>query len=95
MKFRPIRDKVVIKQRDAEKITPSGLHIAGGDRPLKGDVIAVGPGRYIDDNTFVETKVKVGDVVIFGKDAGDEVEFDFDESVLVLREAQILAVVDE
>lgn len=67
MILRPIHDKVVIKQRDAEKVSPGGIHIAGEhEKPSKGDVIAVGPGRYLGD-VLIEPTVKEGDVVIFGK----------------------------
>lgn len=94
MKFRPLKDNIVIEQREADKVSEGGIHMAGAkEKPLKGDVIATGPGRYIG-NVFVETIVQVGDVVLFGNNAGEQVEVDFDTLVLIMKEAEILAVVD-
>ena len=95
MILRPIHDKVVIKQHDVEKVSPGGIHIAGEhEKPSKGDVIAVGPGRYLGD-VLIEPTVKEGDVVIFGTNAGDEVEVDNDTTYVVMREREILAIIDE
>ena len=95
MKLRPIQDRVIIKQRDAKTVSDGGIHIAGeAEKPLKGEVLAVGPGRWLE-NVFIEPNVKEGDVVIFGKSAGEEVEIDDDTKLLVLRETEILAVLDE
>ena len=95
MKLRPIQDRVIVKQRDAEEMTEGGIVVAGQqEKPMKGDVIAVGPGRYLESKLIPPT-VKVGDVVLFGKNAGEEVKLDDDNTVLVLHEPEILAVLDE
>ena len=96
-KLRPIQNKVVIKRHDAEKVTEGGIHLAPGavEKPLKGTVIAVGPGQWLGDNEkFVETVVKKGDVVIFGERAGETVEVD-DIEYLVMPEHMILAVISD
>lgn len=94
MNLRPIQDKVVVKQREADSVSPGGIVIAGKQqKPMKGDVVAVGPGRYIGDH-FIENTLKVGDVVLFGKNAGEEVEVD-DDTFVVIREREILATLTE
>ena len=95
MNLRPIQDRVIIKQREADAVSEGGIHLAGeAEKPLKGDVISVGPGRWFE-SVFIEPAVKEGDVVIFGKSAGEEVEIDDDTTLLVLRETEILAILDE
>jgi chaperonin GroES len=96
MKLRPLHDKIIVKQRDAEEISEGGILIVGTqEKPRKGDVLAVGPGRYLETGDFVDTKVQVGDVVLFGGRAGEEVQIDEKTTLLVLREPEILAIVDE
>lgn len=95
MTFRPLHDKVIVKQRDAEKVSDGGIVIAGTpDKPFKGDVLAVGPGRYLDTGEQIPLTVSVGDVVIFGQRSGEELEVE-NETILCLRESEILAVIDE
>ncbi len=97
MILRPLHDKVIVKQRDVEEVSLGGILIAGKtEKPLKGDVVAVGPGRYLGD-VFIKTTLKIGDVVIFGNNTGEELDEDTLNpiSLIVMREREILAVIDE
>lgn len=87
MAIQPLSDRVLIKPAVAEQKTASGIIIpdSAKEKPLKGDVIAVGPGTK--DETM---QVKVGDAVLFGKYAGTELELD-GEKLLIMRQSDILA----
>lgn len=94
IKLRPIHDRVIVKQHEV-KTTPSGIVLAKTtDKPLKGTVIAVGPGRWLSTQ-FIESTLNPGDVVLFGKSVGEEVELDNEMTILVMHESEILATVDE
>lgn len=94
IKLRPIHDRVFVKQHEL-KVSQGGIVLAGTtDKPLKGTVVAVGPGRWLDTQ-FVETSVKPGDVVIFGKSVGEELKLDDETTFLVLSESQILATIND
>ena len=95
IKLRPLADRVFVKQHDIQEQSEGGIVLAGGkDKPLMGTVIEAGPGYWLADK-FVETTVKPGDIVLFGKSAGEEVEVEHDVTVLVLYENEILATLDE
>ena len=89
MNIKPLADRVLIQPVPAEEVTVSGIIIpdSAKDKPLKGTVLAVGPGTK--DETM---QVKEGDVVLYGKYAGTELEID-NETVIIMRQADILAVV--
>lgn len=93
--FRPIDDQVLVRRHAAEKTTASGLAIPGTaeERPLEGTVLAVGPGKRLDDDRRLTPTVKAGDHVVFRKYGGTEVRFDGAEC-LVIREEEILGVVE-
>ncbi len=94
MILKPTHDKVIVKRRDSNKVSRGGIVIVSEhEKPSKGDVVAVGPGRYLGE-TLIETTLKEGDVVIFGENAGDEVEVD-DTTYVVMNEREVLAVIDE
>ncbi len=95
MKIRPLHDRVVIKRMDEEKTSPGGIVIpdSATEKPVKGEVIAVGNGKINDDGKATPLDVKVGDIVLFGKYSGTEVKLDSDELV-VMREDDIMAVID-
>ncbi len=95
MKFRPLQDRVLLKRDEADERSKGGIIIPDNAKeiPAKGTVMAVGPGRLDEQGRFVETQVKVGDVVLFGKYAGTEVKVD-GEDRLVVREEDILAVLE-
>ena len=81
--MRPLADRVVLKPIQAEEKTK--------DKPQEGEVIAVGPGRILDNGTKITPEVKVGDRVIYSKYSGSEVKIDGEE-YLIVRESDILAV---
>lgn len=93
MNLKPLGDRVIIKQDDAEQTTASGLYIASEtkEKPSSGQVLAVGEGKRADDGTIVPMPVKVGDHVVYSKYAGMEVENE-GEKVVVLRADDIFAI---
>jgi chaperonin GroES len=95
MKFRPLYDRVLIKRVEAESRLASGLILpdTAKEKPLEGEVVAVGNGKRLDDGTTRPLTVKAGDRIIFGKYTGDEVKIDGEEHV-ILTESDILCVVE-
>ena len=95
-KLRPLHDRVIVKRLDQETKTASGLIIpdAAAEKPDQGQVLAVGNGKVLEDGKVRPLEVKVGDRVLFGKYSGQAVKIDGDE-VLVMREEDILAVVEK
>ena len=94
VKLRPLDDRVVVQQVSAEETTAGGIVLpdAAQEKPQKGKVIAVGPGRLLDSGERSSVGVTKGDTVIFGKYGGTEIEVDGKE-VKILRESDILAKV--
>ena len=94
MKLKPLADRVVLKRIEAEETTESGLILTSSaqEKPQVYEVIAVGPGGFIDGNE-IEMEVEVGDHVITGKYTGTEVKVDGEEYTIV-RQSDILAVVE-
>ena len=94
MKLKPLADRVIIKQIEAEETTKSGiiLSTAAQEKPQLFEVIAVGPGGIVDGNK-VEMSVKVGDRVITGKYSGTEVKVD-NETYTIVRQNDILAIAE-
>ena len=95
MKIRPLNDRVVIKRMEEEKASPGGIIIpdSATEKPIKGEVVAVGNGKIQDNGNVQPLDVKVGDTVLFGKYSGTEVMIDSDELV-VMKEDDIMAVID-
>lgn len=95
MKIRPLHDRVVIKRVEEEETTESGLYIpdTAKEKPIQGDVMAVGDGKILDNGEKRPMAVKEGDRVIFAKYAGTEVEVGGQE-VLVMREDDIMGVIE-
>ncbi len=96
MKLRPLHDRVIVKRLEEEKTSPGGIVIpdTASEKPQKGEVIAVGSGRVLDNGEVRPLSVKVGDRVLFGKYAGSEVVID-DQELLVMREDDIMAIIEE
>jgi chaperonin GroES len=94
-KIRPLHDRVIVKREEEERKTPGGIVIpdSAGEKPSKGRVLAVGNGKILEDGKVRPLDVKVGDKVLFGKYSGTEVKVDGDD-VLVMREEDLLAVID-
>jgi chaperonin GroES len=94
MKMKPLADRVVIKPSPADEKTKGGIILpdTAKEKPVVGEVVAVGPGKFSDDGKKVSMEVKVGDKVLYGKYSGTEVTYDGVE-YLIMREADIFAVV--
>jgi chaperonin GroES len=94
MKIRPLGDRVVIKRLEAEETTKSGIVLPGAakEKPQEAEVIAVGPGGFVDGKE-VKMEVKVGDKVLFSKYSGNEVKLDGEEYT-ILKQDDILGIVE-
>lgn len=94
MKMKPLADRVVIKPSPAEEKTKGGIILpdTAKEKPVMGEVVAVGPGKVADDGKKIAPEVKVGDKVLYGKYSGTEVTVEGDE-YLIMREADIFAIV--
>lgn len=95
MKIEPLYDKVVIKPLSKEETTASGIVLpdtVDAEKPMQGEVVAVGPGKRLDSGEVATPSVKAGDTVLFTKYAPDEVEVD-GEDYLVIDEDKILGIV--
>lgn len=95
MNLKPLGDRVILKQDEAEVTTASGLFLASDakEKPQTGTIIAVGEGKMDKDGKLLPMPVKVGDKVIYGKFGGTEVTLD-GENVLILRADDIYAIVE-
>ena len=95
MKLVPLGDRVVIKELVAEETTKSGIVLPGQakEKPQQAEVIAVGPGGVVDGKEVV-MQVKPGDKVIYSKYSGTEVKLDEDESLIIVKQSDILAIIE-
>lgn len=96
MNIRPLEDRLVVKQAEAETKTASGIVLPEGaaEKPTRGKVISVGPGKMLDNGQRAPIGVKAGDEVYYGKYAGTEVKV-ADEKFVILRESDLLGVVEK
>jgi len=96
MKLRPLDDRVVIKQSEAEEKTTGGIILpdTAKEKPQTGKIIAIGPGKLLDDGKRSKMSVKKNDRVIYGKYMGNEVELD-GEKYVILRESDLLGIVEK
>lgn len=94
MKLKPLGDRVVIKQLEAEEKTKSGIVLPGQakEKPQEAEIVAVGPGGVVDGKE-IKMEVKVGDKIIYSKYAGTEVKIDKDEYIII-KQSDILAIVE-
>jgi len=95
MGFRPLHDRVVVKRIDAEEKTAGGIIIpdTAKEKPMQGEVVAVGPGARNEKGELVALDVKTGDTVLFGKWSGTEVKID-GQDLLIMKESDILGIVE-
>jgi chaperonin GroES len=95
MKFRPLHDRVVIRRIDAEEKTTGGIIIpdTAKEKPMEGEVIAVGPGARNEEGEIVALDVKSGDRILFGKWSGTEVKLDGEE-LLIMKESDIMGIIE-
>ena len=96
LNLKPLGDRVVVDPVEKEERTASGIILpeTAKEKPQEGEIIAVGPGRRDDDGKLVPMDVKKGDVVLYAKYAGTEVKLE-DKKVLILKESDILAIVEK
>jgi chaperonin GroES len=96
MKFRPLHDRVFVKRVEEEQKTKGGIIIpdTAKEKPMQGEVLAVGPGVRNDKGELVALDVQVGDRILFGKWSGTEVKIDGDE-LLIMKESDIMGILEE
>jgi chaperonin GroES len=96
LNIKPLADRLVVKPLEEEEVTPSGIVLpeTAKEKPQKGEVLAVGPGARDDEGERVAMDVAIGDKVLFTKYAGTEIKIDGDK-LLILRESDILAIIEE
>src|SRR5438045_8112701 len=96
MEFRPLHDRVVIRRVEAEEKTSGGIIIpdTAREKPMEGEVVAVGPGARGEDGKIQPLDVKAGDRVLFGKWSGTEVKLD-GEDLIIMKESDIMGVLDQ
>jgi chaperonin GroES len=95
LKLKPLADRVIVKQVEAEEKTKSGIYLpdAAKEKPTQGKVIAVGPGKLDDKGKRMEIGLRNGDIVYYGKYSGTEVEVN-NEKFVILRETDVLGVLE-
>ena len=95
MNIRPLQDRVIIKRMEEEKMSSGGIVIpdSATEKPIKGEVVAVGNGLVLDNGEVRPLDLKVGDKVLFGKYSGTEVKLDGEE-LLVMKEDDVMAVLE-
>ncbi|MEM7280363.1 MAG: co-chaperone GroES [Pseudomonadota bacterium] len=95
MKIRPLHDRVIIKRMEEETLSPGGIVIpdSATEKPIRGEVVAVGNGKILENGEVRNLDLKVGDRVLFGKYGGTEVKIDGEE-LLVMREEDVMAVLE-
>jgi chaperonin GroES len=95
MKIRPLHDRVIVRRMEEERTTAGGIVIpdSATEKPVQGEIIAVGNGKILDNGEVRALELKAGDKVLFGKYAGNEVKIDGEE-LLVMREEDIMGVIE-
>tara|TARA_B100000405_G_C16602543_1_gene380985 strand:+ start:287 stop:574 length:288 start_codon:yes stop_codon:yes gene_type:complete len=95
MAVKPLEDRILVRPLVAEDKTASGIYLpeSAKEKPMRGTVVAMGPGRLLDSGERVEPTVSTGDTVVYSKYAGTEVEIK-NESHLIIRESELLGVIE-
>lgn len=95
MKIKPLYDRVLIRRLEEDEKTPGGIIIpdTAKEKPMRGEIVAVGQGARGDDNEIVPLIVKEGDVVLFGKWAGTEVKVEGEE-LIIMKESDIIGIIE-
>ena len=95
MNIRPLHDRVIIKRMEEERTSPGGIVIpdSAAEKPIKGEVVAVGQGKVLESGEIRALELKAGDRVLFGKYSGTEVKVEGEE-LLVMREEDVMAVIE-
>src|SRR5205807_9816982 len=97
MKLKPLGDRVIVRRSEAQEKTAGGILLpdSAKNKPQRGEILAVGPGRVIKDGSRQPLQLKVGDVVLFTNWAGDEFKQSHGDDVLLMREEDVLAVIEK
>ncbi len=95
MNIRPLQDRVVVRRTEEETTTSGGIVLPGSaaEKPAQGEVLAVGPGKRLEDGSSQPVDVKVGDTVVFGKYSSNTIKVG-DEELLILSESEIYGVIE-
>ncbi len=95
MNIRPLQDRVVVRRTEEETTTSGGIVLPGSaaEKPAQGEVLAVGPGKRLEDGSSQPVDVKVGDIVVFGKYSSNTIKIG-DEELLILSESEIYGVIE-
>ena len=96
MNIRPLHDRVVVRRMEDERTSAGGIVIpdSATEKPMRGEVVAIGTGKALDNGDVRALAVKVGDVVLFGKYSGTEVKVN-NQELVVMREDDVMAVVND
>ncbi|MDE0128105.1 MAG: co-chaperone GroES [Gammaproteobacteria bacterium] len=96
MKIRPLQDRVLIRRTEEERKSPGGIVIpdSATEKPIRGEVIAAGKGKVLENGEVLPLELKAGDKVLFGKYSGTEVKVDGEE-LLVMKEDDVMAVIED
>ena len=97
MSIRPLHDRVLVRRLEEERTTAGGIVIpdSATEKPMRGEILAVGAGKILDNGDVAALTVKKGDVVLFGKYSGTEIKVDGKEGYIVMREDDILAIIEK
>ncbi len=95
MQIKPLHDRVVVRRIDEDEKSPGGIIIpdTAKEKPMQGEVVAVGPGARDEDGDRIQPDVKSGDTVLFGKWSGTEVKIDGEE-LLIMKESDIMGIIE-
>jgi chaperonin GroES len=95
MKIRPLHDRVLVKRLEEDRTSPGGIVIpdTAAEKPIQGNIVAVGKGKILENGHVRPCDVKVGDRILFGKYSGTEVKVEGEE-LLVMREEDVMAVIE-
>ncbi|MBE0532943.1 MAG: co-chaperone GroES [Rhodospirillales bacterium] len=96
MKFVPLQDRILVRRIDVDEKTAGGIIIpdTAKEKPMKGEVIAVGPGARTEKGEILPMEIKVGDHIVFGKWSGTEVKID-GEDLVIMKESDVLGILEE
>ncbi|MDX9859951.1 MAG: co-chaperone GroES [Rhodospirillales bacterium] len=96
MKFVPLQDRILVRRIDADEKTAGGIIIpdTAKEKPMQGEVIAVGPGARTEKGEIVPMEIKAGDRIVFGKWSGTEVKID-GEDLVIMKESDVLGILEE
>ena len=97
MSIRPLHDRVLVRRLEEERTTAGGIVIpdSATEKPMRGEILAVGAGKILDNGDVAALTVKKGDVVLFGKYSGTEIKVDGKEGYIVMREDDILTIIEK